>query len=251
MISFRHFCMIPPSTHPAKPSHKGMHFFRSCLSMVSCPSGRRAFLFSPLPHHNSSLHPIHRRPSNTQAHFVRLPSTTPTFTCCGFHSSSIMASPLSTVEWPASLVRKTFIDYFRHKGHTFGKSLLQPPPIRSWGWGKLRQADLAFFKSIVPSSSVVPLSDPTLLFANAGMNQYKSIFLGTVDPSSDFAGLKRAANSQKANILCLGGWAHKSNACLSAYGLGVNTTISTMSGKIATTMYILPVETTAVHTKCC
>jgi alanyl-tRNA synthetase len=43
----------------------------------------------------------------------------------------------------------------------------------------------------------VPLSDPTLLFTNAGMNQYKSIFLGTVDPGSDFATLKRAVNSQK------------------------------------------------------
>lgn len=49
----------------------------------------------------------------------------------------------------------------------------------------------------MPSSSVVPLSDPTLLFTNAGMNQYKAIFLGTVDPASDFAQLKRAVNSQK------------------------------------------------------
>lgn len=54
-----------------------------------------------------------------------------------------------------------------------------------------------FIYNVVPSSSVVPLSDPTLLFANAGMNQYKSIFLGTVDPQSDFAQLKRAVNSQK------------------------------------------------------
>ncbi len=52
----------------------------------------------------------------------------------------------------------------------------------------------------VPSSSVVPHADPTLLFANAGMNQYKSIFLGTIDPSSDFAQLKRAVNSQKVSM---------------------------------------------------
>ncbi|KAI4152193.1 MAG: hypothetical protein LQ341_000757 [Variospora aurantia] len=74
----------------------------------------------------------------------------------------------SQERWPAARVRETFLDYFKKNGHTF-----------------------------VPSSSVVPHSDPTLLFANAGMNQYKSIFLGTVEPSSDFARLKRAVNSQK------------------------------------------------------
>ena len=58
---------------------------------------------------------------------------------------------------------------------------------------------LVLIRLTVPSSSVVPHSDPTLLFANAGMNQYKSIFLGTVEPSSDFAQLKRAVNSQKVS----------------------------------------------------
>ncbi|TFK54380.1 hypothetical protein OE88DRAFT_1655033 [Heliocybe sulcata] len=79
-----------------------------------------------------------------------------------------MASSSYQGPWTASKVREEFFNYFRSKNHTF-----------------------------VPSSSTIPHEDPTLLFANAGMNQYKSIFLGTVDPRSEMAKLKRAFNSQK------------------------------------------------------
>ncbi|KAJ3007724.1 hypothetical protein NUW54_g3433 [Trametes sanguinea] len=74
----------------------------------------------------------------------------------------------TTNPWPAAKVREEFFNYFRSKDHTY-----------------------------VPSSSTIPYEDPTLLFANAGMNQFKSIFLGTVDPQSELARLKRAFNSQK------------------------------------------------------
>ncbi|MEM6313602.1 MAG: alanine--tRNA ligase [Planctomycetota bacterium] len=64
----------------------------------------------------------------------------------------------------SSDIRRQFIDFFAQKhGHTF-----------------------------VPSSSVVPHGDPTLLFTNAGMNQFKPIFLG--EEKREY---QRAVNSQK------------------------------------------------------
>jgi alanyl-tRNA synthetase len=60
----------------------------------------------------------------------------------------------------------------------------------------LRQYFFEFFKSkdhlIVPSAPMVVKNDPTLMFTNAGMNQFKDIFLGNQQPLN-----KRVANSQK------------------------------------------------------
>ncbi|XP_026405708.1 alanine--tRNA ligase-like [Papaver somniferum] len=74
----------------------------------------------------------------------------------------------TTTDWPANKVRETFISFFQQKDHT------------NW-----------------PSSPVVPVNDPTLLFANAGMNQFKPIFLGTADPNTSLSKLKRACDTQK------------------------------------------------------
>jgi alanyl-tRNA synthetase len=74
----------------------------------------------------------------------------------------------SKEEWPAGRVRQAFLDFFTSKSHT------------PW-----------------PSSPVVPVDDPTLLFANAGMNQFKPVFLGTADPDSQLGRLRRACSTQK------------------------------------------------------
>lgn len=81
----------------------------------------------------------------------------------------MMVDKQQQMEWPTSRVRNTFINFFKEQcSHEF-----------------------------VRSSKVIPHNDETLKFCNAGMNQFKPIFLSTVDPSSDLGKLKRAANSQK------------------------------------------------------
>lgn len=61
---------------------------------------------------------------------------------------------------------------------------------------KIRRQFLTFFKNqghrIIPSSPVFPHDDPTLLFTNAGMNQFKDVFLG-----KSIRDYQRAATSQK------------------------------------------------------
>jgi len=63
----------------------------------------------------------------------------------------------------SSQIRQAFLDFFASKGHT-----------------------------IVPSAPIVVKNDPTLMFTNAGMNQFKDIFLG-----NEPAKFKRIANTQK------------------------------------------------------
>src|SRR6266849_1071943 len=65
----------------------------------------------------------------------------------------------------ASEIRSRFLGYFARNGH-----------------------------AVRPSSSLVPGDDPTLLFTNAGMVQFKKVFLGMEDPPE---GKRRATTSQK------------------------------------------------------
>ena len=69
-------------------------------------------------------------------------------------------------------------------------------PVRKLSGSEVRSMFLRYFEQhghkIVHSSSLVPANDPTLLFTNAGMNQFKDVFLGI--EKRDYS---RATSSQK------------------------------------------------------
>ena len=70
---------------------------------------------------------------------------------------------MAELKWPGNKIRETFLQFFEERGH-----------------------------KRVRSSSLVPANDPTLLFTNAGMNQFKDVFLGL--EQRDY---KRATTCQK------------------------------------------------------
>lgn len=69
--------------------------------------------------------------------------------------------------------------------------------MKSMTSAEVREAFLDFFEEMghrrIPSSSLIPSNDPTILFTNAGMVQFKDVFLGT-----DKRDYKRATTSQKS-----------------------------------------------------
>jgi alanyl-tRNA synthetase len=67
------------------------------------------------------------------------------------------------ITWSLPTIRQTYISHFLAKSHVY-----------------------------VPSSPTIPLNDPTLLFTNSGMNQFKAIFGGRED-----AKWTRVCNAQK------------------------------------------------------
>src|SRR4051794_34456394 len=70
---------------------------------------------------------------------------------------------MSDLDRPSKKIRRTYLDYFAARGH-----------------------------EEVSSSSLVPANDPTLMFANAGMNQFKDVFTGKATRER-----RRATSSQK------------------------------------------------------
>ncbi|GFR48410.1 hypothetical protein Agub_g10304, partial [Astrephomene gubernaculifera] len=125
-------------------------------------------LRSELPKTSAFLASVYGSPA-VQAALKGLPVAAPAAAMAPGAASPLAAfESVLTQPWSGARTRAAFNEFFETKGHTY--------------WA---------------SSSVVPHNDPTLLFTNAGMNQFKPVFLGTVDPNSDMGKMKRACNSQK------------------------------------------------------
>src|ERR1051326_4972398 len=120
---------------------------RSATARVSCSSG-------PSPRRSSATARAWRAPRASSPDGGIPPRSSTACSMYAIEEGSIMTG---------NEVRKSFLDFFKSRGH-----------------------------DVVPSASLVPAGDPTLLFTNAGMVQFKQIFLGAEKRSNP-----RAVNSQK------------------------------------------------------
>jgi hypothetical protein len=105
---------------------------------IATRSNRQIFGLCPAPFRRPKIAP---RPSSP------LRVAAPELVCD--NDSLPLRASLTRTGWTGNEVRKTFLKFFADRGHR-----------------------------VVRSSSLVPANDPTLLFTNAGMNQFKDVFLG-------------------------------------------------------------------------
>eukprot|EP00057_Strongylocentrotus_purpuratus_P028660 XP_011683134.1 PREDICTED: alanine--tRNA ligase, cytoplasmic [Strongylocentrotus purpuratus] len=144
----------------------GLCFLTPAKKMVLLRAAGRVHhypLYRRLASQLSANHILRNSPSEKQKQHVAYVHTSP-------KTSAGSLRPGQSKDFlQASQVRKKFLDHFQGlNDHVF-----------------------------VPSSSVIPYGDPTLLFTNAGMNQFKDIFQGTIHPDMVQNCYRRVVNSQK------------------------------------------------------
>src|SRR5436190_2454896 len=129
------------SDHAAFGSRPGLGPGHRPTSPVASPY--RAYRLPPIVHRLAPVVPIAYRPSPIASPIAYCPSPR------RIVPIAYRPSPLRMIPMTSNEIRRTFLEYFRTNGHR-----------------------------IVSSSPLVPGDDPTLLFTNAGMNQFKDLFLG-------------------------------------------------------------------------
>ena len=142
------------------------------------------------PPQRTPIMPVHTVTNNSLPVWVAIPPITETLL------------PLDKTPLQETLSRVELRSFGRHgilsvpKGSATTPTLMKAKKTMKKTCKDIRREFLEFFQqrghTLVPSGSLLPAADPTLLFTNAGMNQFKDIFLGR-----ETRAYKRAADSQK------------------------------------------------------